>query len=412
MSLRTDADSIIREAIEAVLPDRAVMKALGELKLPDGDGKVYVVAIGKAAWQMACTAQRLLQGKIEKGVVITKYGYAKGELPGFHIFEAGHPVPDENSFEATGYAVSMVKDLKAEDQVIMLISGGGSALFEIPLCDSGSLQDITKQMLACAADITEMNVIRKRISAVKGGRFAQIAAPAQIYAVVLSDIIGSPLDMIASGPVYPDASTNEMAWEIVRKYHLKLPEDVRKLLDMETPKQCGNVTTKITGSVDELCDAAADACRKLGYEPVILTSSLNCIAKEAGSFLAAVARKYQDSKKSVAFIAGGETVVRLTGNGLGGRNQELALAAAQGIRGTRDTVIFSVGSDGTDGPTDAAGGIVDGHTAELLKEKGWDICEALRRNDSYHALEACGGLIKTGPTGTNVNDVACILIKR
>lgn len=410
MSLQTDARRIIEASIHAVMPDAAVRKALEELQMPKG--KVYVVALGKAAWQMASTAQQVLKGKIEKGVVITKYGYGKGPLQDFLIFEAGHPVPDENSFEATRYAVSMVNDLQPEDLVIMLISGGGSALFEIPLCSSESLQDITKQMLACAADITEINVIRKRISAVKGGKFAEIAAPARIFSVVLSDIIGSPLDMIASGPAYPDASTREMAWEIVRKYNLKLPDDISGLLDMETPKKCRNVTTKITGSVEELCAAAAKNCRKLGYQPVVLTSSLNCIAREAGSFLAAIARQYQNSETSLAFIAGGETVVRLTGDGVGGRNQELALAAAEGIRGLRDTLIFSVGSDGTDGPTDAAGGMADGNTAEILEEKGWKISDTLRQNNSYYALEACGGLIKTGATGTNVNDLACILVKR
>lgn len=410
MSLRTDANTIIHESIRAVLPDRAVIRALEELQMPDG--KVYVVALGKAAWQMARAAGQVLRGKIEKGAVITKYGYAGGELQNFRIFEAGHPIPDENSFVATKYAVSMVRDLQPEDLVIMLISGGGSALFEIPLCSVESLQDITRQMLSCAADITEMNVIRKRISAVKGGKFAQMVAPAQIYSIVLSDILGSPLDMIASGPAYPDASTNAMAWEIVEKYHLQLPSDISRLLDIETPKQCSNVTTKITGSVDELCSAAAKSCKRLGYEPMVLTCGLTCIAKEAGSFLASIARQYQDSEKSLAFIAGGETVVQLTGSGLGGRNQELALAAAEGIRGLKDTVIFSVGSDGTDGPTDAAGGIVDGGTAKRLEEKGWKISAALYQNDSYHALEACGGLVKTGPTGTNVNDVACILLKR
>lgn len=410
MGLREDADLIIHQAIEAVLPDQAVIRALRDLEMPHG--RLYVVAFGKAAWQMAKTAEQELHGKMEKGVVITKYGYAKGELEGFRIFEAGHPVPDDNSFAATAYAVEMVENLREEDLVLLLVSGGGSSLFEIPLCKEESLQETTKQLLACGADITEINVIRKRISAVKGGKFARMCAPAKVYSIVLSDIIGSPLDMIASGPAYPDSSTSAMAWEIVKKYDLKLPEDVLALLDEETPKQCDNVTTVVTGSVEELCRAAAGCCAKLGYEPMVLTSSLNCIAREAGSFLAAIAREHRNSKKSLAFLAGGETVVQLTGKGMGGRNQELALSAAEGICGLKNVAIFSVGSDGTDGPTDAAGGYVDGDTAKLLEQQGIKISEILQKNDSYHALEVSHGLIRTGPTGTNVNDVACVLLCR
>lgn len=410
MSLREDAEVIIRQAIADVLPDQAVKKALAQMEMPKG--RILVVSLGKAAWQMAKAAQEVLQDKISEGVVITKYEHAKGEIPAFRIFEAGHPVPDQNSFQATGHAVEMVKNLTEDDLVIMLISGGGSALFEIPLCSEASLQDMTKQLLACGADITEVNTIRKRLSAVKGGKFARICEPAKVFSIVLSDIVGDPLDMIASGPAYPDSATCESVISTAEKYGLRLPEDVKPLLNVETPKSCENVTTVITGSVTELCDSAAKTCRELGYEPVILTSSLNCIAKEAGSFLAAVARQYQNSEKSLAFIAGGETVVQLTGTGLGGRNQELALAAAEGIRGLENTVIFSAGSDGTDGPTDAAGGYVDGDTALVLEKSGVKISEVLKENDAYHALEQCGGLIKTGPTGTNVNDVACVLIRR
>lgn len=410
MSLREDADIIIEQAIHEVLPDRAVEKALDELVLPGG--KVVVVALGKAAWQMARVAGRVLEGRMTDGVVITKYGHAGGPIDGFRIFEAGHPIPDKNSFSATKYAAELVTNLSENDLVIMLISGGGSALFEIPLCSRESLQDITCQMLASGADITEMNTIRKRISAVKGGKFAKLCEPASVYSIVLSDIIGDPLDMIASGPAYPDLSTNEMAWEIVQKYGLVLPEDIKSLLNRETPKECRNVTTKVTGSVQELCRAAAESSRRLGYEPIILTTSLNCIAREAGSFLASIARQYQDSDRSLAFFAGGETVVKLTGNGLGGRNQELALSAAEGIRGLKDTAIFSVGSDGTDGPTDAAGGFVDETSATVLEEKGIRISSILQQNDAYNALRQCDGLIKTGATGTNVNDVACVLIRR
>ena len=218
--------------------------------------------------------------------------------------------------------------------------------------------------------------------------------------------------MIASGPAYPDSTTCAQAAAIAEKYQLKLSEKARELLGQETPKTLRNVETVITGSVRNLCRAAADACRELGYEPVVLTDQLSCEAREAGAFLAAIAKSHQESEKSLAFLAGGETVVHLTGTGMGGRNQGLALAAAQGIAGLSDTAVFSVGSDGTDGPTDAAGGYCDGTTKEALQKQGIDIYQVLRQNDAYHALEKSGGLIITGATGTNVNDVAVVLIKR
>lgn len=410
MGLRNDADFIIKESIHRVLPDEAVAQALRGKAF--GPGKIYVVAAGKAAWQMAKAAADIIGENVEAGVVVTKYDHVMGEIPKMRCFEAGHPVPDENSFIGTQAALDLVEDLKEEDTVLFLLSGGGSALFEKPLIPAEELTDITKQLLACGADIVEINTIRKRISAVKGGKFAKICAPAHVYSIVLSDILGDPLDMIASGPAYPDSATNEKALAIVEKYQLKLSEDALALLHEETPKQFENVETIITGSVKNLCKAAADACQELGYEPIFLTDQLACEAREAGAFLAAIAKSHQDSKKSLAFLAGGETVVHLTGKGLGGRNQELALAAAEGISGLKDTAVFSVGSDGTDGPTDAAGGYTDDRTKELLAKEGVDIYQVLQQNDAYHALKKCDGLIMTGATGTNVNDVAVLLIKR
>lgn len=261
----------------------------------------------------------------------------------------------------------------------------------------------------CGADIVEINTIRKRLSAVKGGRFALACAPAAVYSVVLSDILGDPLDMIASGPACPDSSTCAQAAAIAEKYRLALSPAAAALLRQETPKTLPNVTTKITGSVRELCRAAADACRAEGYEPVLLTDCLCCEAREAGSLLGSIARTHAGQGRRQAFIAGGETVVHLTGHGLGGRNQELALAAAPALAGLRGCCVFSVGSDGTDGPTDAAGGYTDGEALAALTAAGLDVPRALADNDAYHALQAVGGLIMTGPTGTNVNDVAVVL---
>ena len=404
--LRADADAVIHEAIRAVLPDAAVRRALAGFA--PGGGRVLLVAAGKAAWQMAHAAVAAL-GSVDAGVVVTKYGHVKGEIPGVTCYEAGHPVPDENSFAATAAALGLVQGLTAEDTVLFLLSGGGSALFEQPLLPGAELQDITGQLLACGADIVEMNTIRKRLSAVKGGRFALACAPAKVYSIVLSDILGDPLDMIASGPAVPDRSTCAEALAVAEKYSLRLSDAARALLGQETPKELSNVETQITGSVRQLCAAAAAACEKLGYRSILLTDCLDCEARQAGRFLADIARTHAGRGEKLAFLAGGETVVRLTGRGLGGRNQELALAAAPGLAGLA-AAVFSVGSDGTDGPTDAAGGYADGDTLAALAARGLEVHAVLADNDAYHALQAVDGLIMTGPTGTNVNDVAVALI--
>ena len=403
--LRQDADAIIRAAIAAVLPDEAVRRALKGRHFP---GRVLLVAAGKAAWQMARAAVEAL-GPVDAGVVVTKYGHVQGQLPGVACYEAGHPVPDENSFRATQAALDLVAGAKETDTVLFLLSGGGSALFEKPLIPGGELQDITQQLLACGAGIVEMNTIRKRLSAVKGGRFALACAPARVYSIVLSDILGDPLDMIASGPAVPDRSTCAQAQAIAETYGLRLSGAARACLQQETPKVLDNVETHITGSVRELCAAAAAACGQLGYQPVLLTDHLDCEAREAGRFLADIARTHAGRGQATAYLAGGETVVRLTGHGLGGRNQELALAAAPGLAGL-PAAVFSVGSDGTDGPTDAAGGYADGDTLAALAARGLEVHAVLADNDAYHALKAVDGLIMTGPTGTNVNDVAVALI--
>ncbi len=411
MSIRQDADRIMQSALRSALPDTAVRLALRDIAFPP-DGRIVLVALGKAAWQMAKTAHDTLESRLDRGIVITKYDHAKGPLGKLLLREAGHPVPDENSFSATQEAIGLVQGLGPQDSVLLLISGGGSALFEQPAIPPRELQSITDQLLKSGANIVEINTIRKRLSRVKGGRFAQLCEPARVWAVILSDIIGDPLDMIASGPAYPDSSSSADALRIARQYRLALSPQAERCLREETPKELRNVSSLVTGSVKGLCAAAAQEAQALGYEPRILTASLCCQAREAGSFLASIAQYHQDSPKSLAFIAGGETVVRLLGHGKGGRNQELALSAAQGLEGLRDTALFSLGSDGTDGPTDAAGGYVDQDTAGKLRARGVDIFQVLENNDAYPALEKVGGLIITGATGTNVNDVSVLLIKR
>ncbi len=407
MFLRENANQIMRAALSAAMPDAAVAAALKEADF--GSGRLIVVSVGKAGWQMARAAYDQLGSRITSGMVITKYDHSKGPIGNLDIYEAGHPVPDANSYRATQAAIDAVTGLSEADTVLLLISGGGSALFEKPLIPAEDMDRLTRELLACGADIVEMNTLRKRFSGVKGGRFAQLCQPAKVFSVILSDVLGDRLDMIASGPAYPDASTTEDALRIVRQYGLTLTEDMHRLLLQETPKALPNVQTHVTGSVRQLCAAAEKACGELGYKTVTLTDRLSCTARDAGVFLSNIARYYENCGEKMAFLAGGETVVHLTGTGLGGRNQELALAAAEGIAGM-NAAVFSIGSDGTDGPTDAAGGYVDGTTRDRLKAQGIQIRDVLQNNDAYHALEACGGLIKTGATGTNVNDISVLLI--
>lgn len=407
-AMRGDAGQIIRSAIRAVLPDQAVCRILQGRNFP---GRVFLVAVGKAAWRMADAASRCLGDQITDGVVITKYGHVQGPIANFTCCEAGHPIPDENSFAGTQAALDLLHGLSRQDTVLFLLSGGGSALFELPLISGEQLKDITDQLLACGANIVEINTIRKRLSGVKGGRFAQLCAPARVFSVVLSDILGDSLDMIASGPACPDRSTCQDAQEIAARYRLCLSDEARQLLERETPKALENVESHVVGSVRELCLAASEACRHLGYHPFLLTDLLSCQAREAGSFLASIARSHSVTDIPLAFLAGGETVVRLTGSGKGGRNQEIALAAADGIAGLPNVLIFSVGSDGTDGPTDAAGGMVDGGTVHRLAEQKILIHQVLEDNDAYHALKRADGLLVTGPTGTNVNDMSVVLIR-
>ncbi len=410
MSVRNDAETIIQETLAACRPERAVRRALaGKVFSP---GRLLLVAIGKAAWPMASCAAAEQGDRLSAGVVITKHRHSQGPIPRCAIYEAGHPVPDDSSYRATAAALALVRDLSPEDTVLFLVSGGGSALFESPLIPPADLAALTERLLACGADIREINILRKRFSAVKGGRFAAACAPARVYAVLLSDVLGDAPDTIASGPAAPDPATCADALAVAEKYRLPLTTEMERLLRAETPKALQNVETVVAGSVKALCAAASEACRRLGYTPCLLTDQLCCEAREAGSFLASIARTHQDSAASLAFLAGGETVVHLKGHGRGGRNQELALSAAAGLAGTRDTVLFSLGSDGTDGPTDAAGGIVDGGTLAALAERGFSLHQVLEENDAYTALQAVGGLLVTGPTGTNLNDVAVVLIRR
>ena len=413
-NMHQDAQQMIKRIIAENMPEQAVQNALSNHIF---EKNTYLVAIGKAAWTMAKAASDFLGDRLIEGIVITKYEHAQGDLPRIEIIESGHPTPDENTLLGGAKVSALAERLTAEDELIFLVSGGGSALFE-SLQEGITLEHLvalTNQLLASGADIVEINMIRKRLSRVKGGRFAAMCTPASVFTVVLSDVLGDRLDSIASGPTVPDTVTTKDVQEVIEKYNLDLPEIMTPYLTMETPKEVNGVKTVITGSVRTLCESAANVAKELGYTPIILTNTMNAEAREAGRFLASIATDTQNGinsfTKPCAIIAGGETVVQLKGKGKGGRNQEIALSAASAIAGYEGTLAFSLGSDGTDGPTDAAGGIVDDQTQAGLLEKGINIDKVLAENDAYPALKAVDGLIMTGPTGTNVNDVTVILCK-
>ena len=407
--LKKDCEQIVHAAISAVQPTAAVYRALEGRTF--GEGRLILVAVGKAAWTMADAATKILP-HFDAGAVITKYDHAKGDIEGLSIFEAGHPEPDAAGFAATQRVLEMTAGLSKEDTVLLLLSGGGSALFEKPLVSKEEFREINRLLLRSGANIYEINTVRKHLSSVKGGRFAGHCAPAKVLCLALSDVLGDDPSVIASGPACVDRTSGEEALEILRRYAIPCSATARECLLRESVKELPNAEVSICGSVCELTAAVKRACEKLGYESVVVTNELTDEARDAGEKIAALAREKQGTEKSLAFIFGGETVVHVQGEGIGGRNQELSLAAARGIEGLLDTAVFSFGSDGTDGPTDAAGGFADGETAGLAKEKGIDLLKVLDENDSYHALESLGSLIITGPTGTNVNDAAVLLIKR
>jgi len=437
-----DLKDIFSSAIEAVDPYNAVKNSLrleggfllvgkkgGEVKirLPE-KGRIVAVGAGKGSAPMAQALEEVFGEALTSGVICVKDGHAL-PLKTIKVHEASHPVPDARSLAAGEEILSAVSALGEDDLLISLLSGGGSALLTLPAegISLKELREVTETLLASGASIGEVNAIRKHLSRVKGGRLALAAYPAKVVNLALSDVIGDSLDVIASGPFTADASTFEEAWGVVERYSIedKLPLSVSTLLKRgvageaeETPKEgdprVDGVTNCIVGSNRKSLEAAAKRSRELGYKPVILTSTLSGEARSAARFLASIAKEslaYGDpATPPVSFIAGGETTVTLKGSGKGGRNQEMALAFSLFIEGISGVAMLSCGTDGTDGPTDAAGGAVDGQTAARARLMGLDPEASLEDNDSYNLLEGVGALVKTGPTRTNVMDVQVILL--
>jgi hydroxypyruvate reductase len=403
---------VIQQVIHDLNPQDRVKQALQKRTFTKN---LHLLAIGKAAWDMAHATYEVLGDWINKALVITKHNHSKGKIDHFQIMEAGHPIPDETGIKAGQRAIELFSGLKEDDELIFLISGGGSALFEV-LYDGITLEDlqqVTQRLIASGMDIKKVNAVRKRLSSVKGGQFAKIVAPASIQAFVISDVLGDSVADIASGPVTPEEVTPELS-EIIKKLELEDPA-ITQAIQRELPKKIENVQVTIIDNVVHACQSAKVQFEKQGIPATIFTTCLECEAKEAGQFIAAIIKDIYHKKSDLStphcLIFGGETLVHLHGTGKGGRNQELALSAAIALDGLKtDCCLFSLGTDGTDGPTDAAGGIVTPQTVQQMKTAGINPSQMLQTNDSYHALKVVNALIKTGPTGTNVNDLICAVI--
>lgn len=405
--MRKQVDYIVNKLIEKVNPYNSVFELL-DMDFFNSTSKLIVVSIGKAAYTMAKAASDKLKDKISEGVVITKYNHSMGEIENFKIFEAGHPIVDENSIKASEYVLKITSNLTANDTVLFLVSGGGSALFEKPLIDLKVLQDINNQLLKSGASINEINMIRKKLSALKGGKFAKHVEPAHIETYILSDVIGNDLSSIASGPQVIDTTSKQDIVDIINKYDLKISAEVKDLLMKDSIKDIHNVNNKLVGSNEILCKSCEELLKSMGYETTIVQTDYLGEAKKLGEHLGNLAIEKQNTDKSLAYIYGGEASVIVKGNGLGGRNQELALSSALYLKDLKDTCVFAFGSDGTDGPTDAAGGYVDEKTYYNIG----NIDKYLDDNDAYHGLAESNGLLITGPTGSNVNDIYVLMIRR
>ena len=403
MSLKEDAKKIAAAAIQGALPYENTLHILERLALP---GVPAVISVGKAAVPMARAAAMFFGNRLQTGLLITKYGHL-GDFacPAFECMEAAHPVSDANSILAAEKALALAGGLTENDTLLVLLSGGGSALMEKSSVPPETQRAVTEKLLARGAEIGEINAVRRRLSLVKGGRLAAAAYPAKVITLALSDVLDNDKSAIASGPTVPDVTPAEEVRRIAAKYLPDLPE-ISPLLTENGQLTINDGGYHFVGDINILCEAAKAEAEALGYRTEIVCRNLTGEARDAAiSILAAV----PDIPGKRARICAGETTVTLKGTGKGGRNQEMALAAAIALRGRKGIAFLSVGSDGTDGPTDAAGGIADGETYDKMKAAGVEPGAYLANNDSYAALKAAGDLMITGATGTNVNDLTVVL---
>lgn len=428
------AEDMLKAALDAVNPTNLILKQcrlehpmfrIRDLQLDLSQfTNIYVLGAGKASAHMAQALEQLMGSHISEGLVITKYGH-RVPTQKIRILEAGHPVPDENTLSATEELLKIAEKSTGNDLIIFLLSGGGSALLEHlpPSISLGDLQLLNQLLLASGANIEEINAVRKHISLVKGGQLARLIAPAKLVSLIISDVVGNPLSSIASGPTTADETTFQDAWQVIEKYQLveQLPESIKNHLKRglagqipETPKtnepMFKNVQNIILGSNLLALQESQKVAIKAGLHTVILTDRLQGEVSEISKLMAAIFESAMELQNLVqnpgCLLLGGEPTVKLKGDGLGGRNQELVLHMLKHLKKIKQPFYFaSIGTDGTDGPTDAAGAWVDEQTWKLVTGKKLDTQSYLDHNDSYHFFEKIGQLIKTGPTGTNVMDI-------
>ncbi|MFL6415235.1 MAG: glycerate kinase [Bryobacteraceae bacterium] len=436
--LRRDAGLILKAAFEAAHAGNAVRRHLRKTRnvlqvghirydLRNFD-RILFFGVGKASLAMAAAVAEIVGPELQGGLVVTKHGHG-GKLPKtLRLIESAHPVPDESGARAASDIIALLRELNTRDLLIVAVSGGASALLPAPVApitleEKGKTTDL---LLKAGADIFELNAVRKHLSSLKGGQLAALAYPATVVSLQLSDVIGDPMDVIGSGLTAPDTSTFAQAIQVIRRYGLwdRIPPAVRERLEEgkagrlpETPKPSDplfdNVQNLVVGSSRLALAAAAKEAKRLGYKPLILSSTMQGETREVARVHAEILREVRNSGSPLSapacLLTGGETTVTVRGAGKGGRNQEFVLAAAIAISALRDVLVASAGTDGTDGPTDAAGARADGGTLKRAEVLGYDLQDHLDRNDSYPVFEALGDLIKTGPTGTNVMDVHLLL---
>jgi hydroxypyruvate reductase len=439
-ALRRDALQILHAALGAVDPSAAVRRHVrreGNQLLIEGERfdleryrHVFVLALGKAAYPMAYALQVLLGRRLDRGVLVTKYGHLAAALDErWTVVEAGHPVPDENSVRGAQALAALAEQAGPEDLILCALSGGGSALATWPVegLSLSDLQAVTDLLLRAGATIHELNAVRKHLDRIKGGGLARFAYPATVVTLVLSDVVGDDLSVIASGPMAADPSTFQDAWRVLNRYGLleRVPLPVRLHLEAglhgripETPKPGDEIFQRvfhhIIASNRLAARAALEEAARLGYHPLLLSTFVEGEAREVARVIAAIAKEIattdQPIPRPACVVWGGETTVTVRGSGRGGRNQELVLAAAIALQGWPDCVVASMGTDGIDGPTDAAGALADGESVHRAYLLGLDAMAHLHANDAYAFFEALGDLIRTGPTGTNVNDIGVLLV--
>lgn len=443
MKQREDLDKIRDAALSAVDPRAAVIRHLAydedhdQLSVDtttwnlDPKGRLLTIAVGKAAVAMAVAVDEIFGSRLSQGIVVTKYEHAAGHtLDGaWDVIEAGHPIPDQAGLDGSRAIIDMLETTTDQDLVLVLLSGGGSALLPAPVkgVSLADLQTTTDLLLRAGANIVELNTVRKHLSQVKGGQLVRLAAPAPIVSLVLSDVVGDPLDVIASGPTSPDPTTYAGALTVLDRHELRdeVPESILTHLKTgaeggyeETPKPgdklLESVSNVIIGSNYLAACAAVEKAERLGYHALLLTTFVEGEAREVAKVASALAKGVKTHGNPIALPAclvwGGETTVTVRGEGTGGRNQELALAAALDIASVDDVLLMALATDGTDGPTDAAGAVVDGHTALRARDRGWDIRSTLADNNAYPLLADLDALLMLGPTGTNVNDLMVLLV--